>query len=411
MYKQTKSLHALSDSHFDVVIIGGGMVGASLAAGFVQQGKRVLIVEQHQPNKAWLDVNPLRVSAVNRFSENWLQSVGCWLPIADKYKCQFNRLATWERGAPRVEFTAEELDEHHLGFLVRNEALQLACYDAMASAPEDNLSYLFGVTIEAILSGDTTVQITCSDMSGTEPQQITLSASLLVGADGANSRCRTLSNIGISGWDYAQQCFSITIKTEFSQQDITWQEFQPSGPKAFLPLNDGYASLIWYDSKITVNELTSLTNDKLKDRILSTFPSLPGDFSIVQTASFPLTRRQANTYNQSRVVLVGDAAHTINPLAGQGVNLGYKDNATLLDLLSEFSPSDLNDTIRLYSSLDKYTRLRKADSLVMSTAMDGFYHLFSNDKPLVKSVRQAMLSVANMVPFAKKQIIKKALGF
>lgn len=395
----------LLNNSFDIVIVGGGMVGASLAAGFAQQNKSVLVIERARPENDWLSQPPLRVSAVNRYSETWLQSVGCWNDIDKADKCQFNRLATWEKGTDKVEFSAEELQESHLGHLIRNEALQLACYSALEKNDSDKVSFMYGGQIDQVQNNTNNVIITGRTK---DDKAFTVNTLLLVGADGANSKVRQLAKIGVTGWDYQQACFSITIKTNFATQDITWQEFQPSGPKAFLPLNDGFASLIWYDSKSTITALKGLSDQALKQAIIETFPELPGDFDIIQHASFPLTRRQANQYNNGRIVLVGDAAHTINPLAGQGVNLGYKDNATLLSLMQD---SDLKDFDRLVKLLKRYTIKRKADSLLMSGVMDGFYHLFSNDKAPLKKARGLMLSLANHFSFAKKSVIKKALGF
>lgn len=191
-------------------------------------------------------------------------------------------------------------------------------------------------------------------------------------------------------------------------QDITWQEFQPSGPKAFLPLNQGFASLIWYDSPQRIKQIKQLSHDAIKQQVLETFPKLAGDFEVMQLASFPLTRRQANRYIDGRVVLVGDAAHTINPLAGQGVNLGYKD---VMELSEQLRLIDLNNNTYVEKALAVYQRKRKAESLIMSSAMDSFYTLFSNDKTPFKILRKGLLSVANKFESAKKLVLKKAVGY
>ena len=402
---EIESSQAISQTDFDFIIVGGGMVGASLAAGLAQtkqannKPSSVLVLEHSEPKPSWLQQAPLRVSAVNRFSEQWLRNIGCWDAINDAHACQFKRLATWEKGTARLEFNAEEVNETHLGYLVRNEALQLACYDKIQNDLSSQVQFLFGAKIHSISSSTETLS--------NKNNLIKLTAGLVIGADGANSVVRQCAQIGISGWEYQQNCFSITVKTDFENQDITWQEFQPSGPKAFLPLNDGYASLIWYDSKQKVSQLKAMSPAELKQAILTEFPDLPGDFEIVQTAAFPLARRQANRYFNNRVVLVGDAAHTINPLAGQGVNLGYKDNATLIDVLTGI---DIYDFAQLESALKQYERTRKADSLLMSGVMDSLYHLFSNEKPPLKLFRKGILGVAHALPMAKKLVMKKALG-
>ena len=388
---------------FDCVILGGGMVGAAMALALSQQGKSVALVEKVLPSHEWLSKPPLRVSAINRFSESYLSELGVWPHINDASKCVFNQLATWEKGVQPLVFDAKDINESHLGYLIRNEALQLAAFDQfnhISQAPE-----VFS-DIELASLEQTKEEVTLRFNKGSTT--IELTAKLVIGADGAMSQTRQMAGIGLSGWDYQQHCLSITIKTDFEIQDITWQEFQKSGPKAFLPLADGYASLIWYDAPERIQALQKLSADELKQQVLDVFPKLAGDFDIVQQAAFPLTRRQANQYFHNRVVLVGDAAHTINPLAGQGVNLGYKDVAELAATLSNI---DLTDYEALQKTLKSYQLKRKTGALVMSGAMDAFYKLFSNDNEALKKTRKALLTVAGKFDFARKQVLKKAIGY
>lgn len=395
-------------SHFDVVIVGGGMVGATLAVGFAQQNRSVCVLEAIEPQESWLEEPPLRVSAVNRNSEAWLDSLGVWSNINELHACQFKRLATWEEGSAHVEFSAEEIGETHLGHLIRNEALQLAAYEARNKDErlQSAISFCFSDNLKKLHQDDQKVLLTLE--SGAQ-----ISGSMVIGADGARSSVRELCQIGSSGWDYQQSCLSITVKTDFPTQDITWQEFQPSGPKAFLPLNDGYACFIWYDDHKKISQLLTLNDEALKLAVEQTFNHLPGDFEVIKKAAFPLRRNQANQYVKERVVLVGDAAHTINPLAGQGVNLGFKDNEQLLKELEniDLSAQSQQDFSNLNRALKRYEQKQKAASLLMSTTMDGFYQLFSNDKTPLKIARGTLLSVASKFTFMKKRVMKKALGF
>ncbi len=391
------------NTSFDCIIVGGGMVGAALALALCKQNKSVALIERQLPKSEWLEQAPLRVSAINRFSEDYLSELGLWRHISDKSKCVFTQLATWENGVKPLVFDAEEINESHLGYLIRNEALQIAAYDEFENL-QNKPEVFTGLDLIDIKQDSQQASVIVKS----EIEELTLTASLVIGADGAFSKTRQLAGLGISGWDYQQHCLSITIKTEFDTQAITWQEFQPSGPKAFLPLNDGYSSLIWYDAPEKIRALSKLDSSQLKQQVLDVFPALAGDFDVVQQASFGLTRRQANQYFNNRVVLVGDAAHTINPLAGQGVNLGYKDVAELANKLADI---ELSDTTAIEKALKKYQLKRKADSLVMSGAMDGFYKLFSNDKAPLKLFRSTMLNVANQFEFARKQVLKKAIGY
>lgn len=391
------------NTSFDYIIVGGGMVGAALALALCKQNKSVALIERQLPKHDWLEQAPLRVSAINRYSEDYLLELGLWQHINDTSKCVFKQLATWENGVKPLVFDADDIEQSHLGYLIRNEALQIAAYDEF-----DNLDNKPRLFTNMDLVDITQSANQASVKLNSEQQELILTANLVVGADGAFSKTRQLAGLGISGWDYQQHCLSITIKTDFDTQAMTWQEFQPSGPKAFLPLTDGYSSLIWYDAPEKIRTLSKLDNTQLKQQILAVFPPLAGEFEVVQQASFGLTRRQANQYFNNRVVLVGDAAHTINPLAGQGVNLGYKD---VTELVKQLADTDLSDSAAVLKSLKQYQFKRKADSLVMSSAMDGFYKLFSNDNASLKLIRSTMLNVANQLDFARKQVLKKAIGY
>lgn len=396
----------LKEQFYDVVIVGGGMVGAAQAAALVKQQKRVLVIEKYIPNSDVLAQIPLRVSAINLASEQYLTELGVWSHIGETSKCMFNQLATWEQSHKPVIFSASDIQKSHLGYLIRNEALQLAAYDELNNTADHAVDIITDCKLTSI--DQTNEQVSVLLTNHVSNETITFHCSLLIGADGAFSQVRSLTDIGTTGWDYQQHCLSLTIKTDFPTQHITWQEFQPSGPKAFLPLEDGYSVLIWYDNAEEIKQLVQLSNEQLKNQVLTRFPDLAGEFDVVAKASFPLTRRQANQYIKGRVVLVGDSAHTINPLAGQGVNIGYKDVEVLSQLLEEI---DIKQSETLSAVLKQYENIRKRESQLMSLAMDSFYNLFSNDKTAVKLLRGGLLTLANKFEWAKKQVLKKAVGY
>ncbi|MDU0111539.1 FAD-dependent monooxygenase [Psychrosphaera aquimarina] len=396
----------LKEQFYDVVIVGGGMVGAAQAAALVKQQKRVLVIEKYIPNSDVLAQIPLRVSAINLASEQYLTELGVWSHIGETSKCMFNQLATWEQRHKPVIFSATDIQKSHLGYLIRNEALQLAAYDELNNTADHAVDIITDCKLTSI--DQTNEQVSVQLTNHVSNETIIFHCSLLIGADGAFSQVRSLTDIGTTGWDYQQHCLSLTIKTDFPTQHITWQEFQPSGPKAFLPLEDGYSVLIWYDNAEELQQLVQLSNEQLKNQVLTRFPDLAGEFDVVAKASFPLTRRQANQYIKGRVVLVGDSAHTINPLAGQGVNIGYKDVEVLSQLLEEI---DIKQSETLSAVLKQYENIRKRESQLMSLAMDSFYNLFSNDKAAVKLLRGGLLTLANKFEWAKKQVLKKAVGY
>jgi len=240
-----------------------------------------------------------------------------------------------------------------------------------------------------------------------------ISTKLLIAADGANSQLRQLANIGITGWDYQQSAMLINVQTQLPQQNITWQQFLPTGPVAMLPLpsedkNQGLASLVWYHHKDKIKHLMSLPNRLLKEEVLKTFPQRLGDVDVVNKASFPLTRRHANNYQKGNVLLLGDAAHTINPLAGQGVNLGFQDVIALQAVIRDAIAN--NEDWCCSDVLKRYEKKRRMDNMLMMTAMDVFYGAFTHPSMIVKNIRNNALHLVNKVKPLKKQILKHACG-
>ena len=395
----------------DFCINGGGMVGAALALGLAQQQFKVAVIEPYLPAPFNPEDGPdLRVSAISEASVTLLKALGAWEHIAAMRVKSYTGLSVWDDPAHRTDFTAQSIDMPQLGFFVENRLLQLGCHHALKQF--DNVELITGQTVQDIQLTNT-AKVSLSNGR-------TIEASWLVGADGANSQVRKAAGIGTTGWQYAQQAMGITIKMENAVEPVTWQQFTSSGPKAFLPMFDNFASLVWYDSPDELKRIKSLKASQLESEILKTFPdelTRNGNrFSVIDKAIFPLTRSHANHYVKGCCALVGDAAHTINPLAGQGVNLGFKDVETFLSVCAEFKPfgSDnalsLTDKVFSQRLISNYEKSRKRDNLVMMTAMDGFYTLFSNDVAPIKWIRNQLLSVAQRIEPAKQEVLKYAIG-
>jgi 2-octaprenyl-3-methyl-6-methoxy-1,4-benzoquinol hydroxylase len=383
---------------FDVCVIGGGMVGAAMAVGLAQQGRTVALLETHLP-PAYSDQQApdLRVSALNLFSQSLLQQLGAWQAIQSMRLCPFKRMAVWENENARTDFEADEVGADYLGYIIENRVIQLALLARANSL--DNLTVIAQKQVNQISKGNKIV-LTLDDNSELE-------CSLLIAADGGMSKTRQQLNIGTQGWQYQQQALGVNIKmADGVQQDITWQAFRPSGPLAFLPLFDGNAALVWYDAADTISALKKLNKVKLKAAIVENFPAQLGDFDILNSASFPLTRLHANQYVSDNAVLVGDAAHIINPLAGQGVNLGFQDVAALLNHLQAWQ----GHTADLNPLLSRYEQTRRKQNLLMMTTMDTIYAAFSNDIGPIKLLRNLGLSLANKSGPLKRQVIKYAMG-
>lgn len=380
---------------YDIAVVGGGMVGAAVALGAAMQGKTVALIEGKPPEE-FLPSQPmdLRVSAISAASVNLLKELGAWDAILATRVCPYRRLETWEHPECRTRFDADSLGMDLLGYIIENRVIQLGLWQRIKEQPSINL--YCPASLSRMLFEQESNQLVLSDGE-------TLQAKIVIGADGANSKVRELAGIGITAWDYRQECMLINVETEKPQQDITWQWFTPSGPRSFLPLKGHQGSLVWYDSPQRIRQLLAMNYSAIEQEISSYFPAELGDVKVLNSGAFPLTRRHAQQYVKRRCVLVGDSAHTINPLAGQGVNLGFKDVDELLKVLSKTSW----DT---ESVLMGYQTRRKPDNLLMQSGMDLFYKVFSNDIPPLKIVRNTLLKLAEHGGPIKEKVLKYALG-
>lgn len=388
---------------YDVVVIGAGMVGAAVALGFARKEMQVALVEPHFPPAFSPEQAPdLRVSAISLASEQFLRDIGAWNAISAMRMHPYRRLMAWEQESGRTVFDAHDCQYEHMGYMIENRVIQLGLHQELRQLPNvhwfNSYEELRPETGEVLLF----------EGGGNEGERV--QAGLVVAADGAQSRARQGAGIATGGWQYQQSVLSITIHCHYRDEqrtdaDMTWQQFTPTGPKAFLPLFDDSASLIWYDQNQTVKQLSPLPHAELKQRIQQAFPERLPDFDIIDVGSFPLTRMHAKQYVKGRLVLVGDSAHTINPLAGQGVNLGFKDAVQLLNEVSS-----TNDALAVAKALNQYERKRKPQNLLMMSAMDAIYGVFSNDLPPLKIIRNSGLMLANRMGWAKQQVMKYAMG-
>ena len=406
----------MTEQHVDVLVVGGGMVGAAVATALGMQGIKVAVFDRVTPEPLATDAMPeLRVSALSYASEQILRQLGAWSFMSEMRMCPYRRMAVWEKlhhpwgkevaSRPnQTLFDAADIHCPQLGFIVENRVTQLGLLSAMKAC--SHVELICPVQLDTInIMGDKPV-ISLADGR-------TFTGDLLVGADGAQSRVRQEAGLGVEQRDYQQQCLVATVEIDGGCQDITWQAFTATGPEAFLPLPDidgkHYASIVWYNLPETVQHLKSLSDDAFVETLSRTFPAeLPVIKKVLKRGSFPLARSHALNYWRKGVVLVGDAAHTINPLAGQGVNLGFQDAAWLAEILAEAYKADEN--LGSAEVLARYERCRRADNQRMMSVMDGFYHTFSNDNRALKLLRNIGLGVAGKTTPAVKMVMKYAMG-
>jgi 2-octaprenyl-3-methyl-6-methoxy-1,4-benzoquinol hydroxylase len=390
----------MSNQDTDVAVIGGGMVGGALALGLAQLGFSVTVIEQAAPPAFDAESQPdVRISAISASSVGLLRGLGVWEAIQAMRTHRYCQLETWEWENAHVVFNAAELKLPELGYMVENNVLQLALWQALEA--HDNVRLCMPASLETMLHGSDGYLLGFTDGSD-------LKAKLVIGADGANSQVRQMAGIGVHAWQYPQSCMLITVECENEPGDSTWLQFTPAGPRAFLPLFDRWASLVWYDTPVRIRQLQSLSMAQLEQEIVRTFPDRLGKIKPAAAGAFPLTRRHALRYVQPGLALVGDAAHTIHPLAGQGVNLGYRDVDALLDVL-ENARSQGEDWASL-PVLKRYQTRRMADNYLMQSGMDLFYASFSNNLAPLRMLRNVGLMAAERAGVLKRQALKYALG-
>ncbi len=412
--------------HFDCVVVGGGMVGAASALTMAQLGLRVALVEPFEPepfsSKQNLD---LRVSAISLASQHLLEQLGAWSQVTEWRACPYKRLGVWEQEYAYTEFNAQDIEQKHLGHIVENRLLQLALWQQIKT--QSNIALFCPNKLIHLSQDESQVSLTLENNTSLAHMNIT--TKLLIAADGANSQVRKMVNIGITAWDYQQSAMLINVKTEKCQQDITWQKFLPTGPVAFLPLTraplakggvseeshvnnaerGGYASLVWYHQRDEIKRLSTLFNQQLEQEIIAAFPKRLGQIKVITKGAFPLIRCHAHHYQSNRVLLLGDAAHTINPMAGQGVNLGFKDVKALQTVIT----SAIANGERWHNSnvLGRYETMRRKDNLLMMSTMDALYHSFSHPSPIVKTLRNVGLLAISKAPFINAIVKNKALAY
>ncbi len=387
------------NNDFDVVVIGGGMVGAAVACCLGGSSLKVAVVEKLLPDAFAPDQpHDLRVSALSAASQKIMETVGAWQGVVKRRLCPFKRMRVWET-AGDTEFNSEDIGYAELGHIVENRIVQLALLERINDF--DNVELIAPVNIESVNYQRDNSRIELSD-----GRRIT--AKVLVGADGGGSRVRQTVGLGVHSWDYQQQALVVYVKTDYQQQDITWQHFVSSGPQAFLPLTGSYGSVVWYNSADEVRRLKALSNEELGRELMATFPKELGRVEVLATASFPLKRQHAQHYVKHGAALVGDAAHMINPLAGQGVNIGLLDAAALAEVLVEAAAQGKD--IAEQTVLNKYESLRRNENLKMMTLMDVFYRFFSNDVLPLKFFRNLGLGLAERIKPAKLKAMRIAMG-
>jgi len=383
----------------DVVIVGSGVVGNTLACALLQGGLRVAIIEATSPpSKPTASADDLRTFALTRASEQIFTHLGVWQKLLRS--SPFRQMHVWDGSGPGViHFDSALLQEPTLGYIVEQQVLQQALTERLAEF--ENLICYRPAKVHRfqLLPEAMEVEIEGGTM---------LKTRLLVGAEGAHSLTRTLAGIPYHLHDYGQQAIVATVSTVLSHQATAWQRFLPTGPLAFLPLLSPHvSSIVWSCDTPRAQYLMSLDQPTFQQELAT---ALAFQLGAVNECSrrvvFPLQSRHVSHYVQSRLALIGDAAHSVHPLAGQGANLGFLDAAALSEIVldTHSQQRDFGD----YHELRRYERWRKGHNLFMLKLMEGFKQLFGTAVP--PWIRSMGLNLTNKATPLKKLIIQRAMG-
>lgn len=397
---------------FDVVIVGAGIAGSALALALDGSGIKVLLLEADdfvtEPVSAPVDIDGFdaRVSALTLESQVFLQDIGVWEQLAAQQLSQsFSHMKVWdgEGTAGVIEFDAAEIAEESLGTIVPNRAIIHALIDRLQMS--SNVKLVEQMRLAGLHKTQEGYRFSLGDK--------TVEAQLLVGADGANSFVRQQLDFRTREWDYEHQAIVCTVETQKPHQSTAWQCFHHRGPVALLPLPelDGkhYCSIVWSQEYSRAEELLQLDNKDFSQVLGSELEFCLGNIlAVSQRFAFPLRQRHAVDYVKRSAALVGDAAHTIHPLAGQGINLGLKDVKVLAEeLIKGFAEGQHLGDRQL---LTRYQRRRKADNLAMMAMMEGFKRLFGQQSKVVGLLRNKGMQLLSGIEPLKQQIIKHAVG-
>ncbi len=393
---------------YDVILVGAGMVGALTANLLAQNGFHVALVDRTS-GRCELSTAPYydsRVSAISRHSKSLIEKAGAWQHISQERLTPYHNMRVWDGlGTSQIAFSCDDVHLSELGHLVENQVLNQALLTQLEHHKKQLDSY-FSSSVMQYQKEESGVTVTLDD--GRE-----LNAALLIAADGANSVIRKQAGIETKEWDYQHNAIVATIELGASHENTAWQSFGEEGILAFLPMPSfegrHFASIVWSVPPEDAETLSQLSPDAFCQRLKY---AISNEFDVLNVLtkpmSIPLRQRHALQYVQAGLALVGDAAHTIHPLAGQGANLGFADAGALVDVLVKAKAR--GNSLSNERVLRRYQRIRMADNMRMSASMSFFKCLYETQSPVAVLARNTGMGWLNGQRLIKNHIISLALG-
>ncbi len=376
------------------------MVGLALAAQLSDSGLSIALINRDPIARSLPTVADSRVSALNIASQQMLDEVGAWPHVDLLRTCGYTDMHVWEKDSfANIHFAATETSHDVLGTIVENQNIINALLSVVSQ--QSNVRIIDNFALSTINITEPCAVLTSQDGD-------VISTALVVGADGAQSVVRRTLQLPMTHWHYDHSAIVATIHTQLPHQKTARQAFTAFGPLAFLPLNDPHqCSIVWSQDTSRADMLMALTDDIFCQQLATTLDMQLGTCELLnKRMCIPLTMRYVRKWVSHRAVVIGDAAHTIHPLAGQGVNLGFQDSIALAQALKNLDKSQLGKI----QPLRHFERARKSEAVKMIATMEGFKRLFAGNDPLQKLVRGLGMSAADKLPTAKRMLIQQAMG-
>ena len=388
------------DRH-DLIVVGAGVVGAAAALRLAREGLRVALVEAHEPASWRADLPDLKVYAFAPDAQALLESLGVWSSVATARAQPYRRMRVWDAaGGEELRFDADDLGRANLGHIVEHQLLVDRLWSALKREP--GIERFCPERVASLAQDEQGVELGLQGGA-------TLRARNLLGADGAASKVRELAGMSVREHDYGQQGLVAYVQTQLGHEDTAWQRFLPSGPLAFLPCADGRCSIVWTLPESEAQRLLAVDEPTFCRELTRAFDARLGEVQAVsERKAFPLRRRLAEPMLMGRIALIGDAAHVVHPLAGQGVNLGLRDVAALGTVLA-----DARAAGRSFDSPERWQRWareRSSENAVAARSFEAINSVFSNDSPLPTLLRGPLLGLAGKLQPLNRFLWRRAAG-